>query len=166
MIQNSRTFNWNPIGTYCIMSTQRQAVLCSNLIFDMSRIFFTIINMIVKFIIILLEVLFGYPNLILFHRSIEVIFGMSQFMSQSNSRNIVFDTVCCRNFRLNNERHPPNTRIFTRHKLVSFVMPYYFYCFRSIGKSFYKIISESTRTARTSAGTMTARHRTFVGTIH
>lgn len=34
MIQNSRTFNWNPIGTYCIMSTQRQAVLCSNPIFE------------------------------------------------------------------------------------------------------------------------------------
>jgi hypothetical protein len=23
MIQNSRTFNWNPIGTYCIMSTAK-----------------------------------------------------------------------------------------------------------------------------------------------
>lgn len=34
MIQNSRTFNWNTIGTYCIMSTQRQAVLCSNPIFE------------------------------------------------------------------------------------------------------------------------------------
>ena len=34
MIQNSRTFNWNPIGTYCLMSTQRQAVLCSNPIIE------------------------------------------------------------------------------------------------------------------------------------